>query len=116
MLTIRIERGTEEFAPLSVPVWVQGIGAEIKNTAGKWTQVGYLPIGIPVVTKRKYVEVLARSRVDRVRANEETSTPQPGDDGWKLHRTSSQSHAFSVMHDPAGAKGHAWLARIYAER
>lgn len=115
-LTIRIERGTEEFAPMSVPLWVNGEGAEVMNTAGKWVKVGWLPISIPVITKRKYVEVLARSRTDRVRASEENPRPKENEDGWKLHRTSSQSHAFSVLHDPAGSKGTEWLNRIYAER
>jgi hypothetical protein len=115
-VTIRIERGTEEFAPSSVQVWVNGEGAEVMNTAGKWAKVGWLPIGIPVVTKRKFVEVLARSRTDRVRASEDNTRPNAGEDGWKLHRTSTQSHAFSVLHDPAGAKGTDWLSRIYTER
>lgn len=116
-ITIRIERGPEENAPMVVDCWVQGEGAEVLNpVTQKWSKMSCLPIGGVIVTKRKYVEVLARSRVDRYHAKQAIQNPQENEDGWKVRGSTSQSHSFSVVHDPAGAKGVEWLTRIYAER
>lgn len=116
-LTIRIERGPEEHAPLVVDCWVNGEGAEVFNpSTGKWVKMSCLPIGGVITTKRKYVEVLARSRVDRYHGKQTNQNPAENEDGWKIRPSTSQSHSFSVIHDPAGAKGVEWLTRLYAER
>ncbi len=115
-ITIRIERGSEEFAPLVVDCWVNGEGAEVMDpVTKKWVKLSCLPIGGVIITKRKFVEVLARSKVDRVRTVEENSRPQENEDGWKLRRTTSSKSVFSVINDP-NPKGAEWLTRLMAER
>lgn len=115
-ITIRIEPSDEENAPVVVDCWVNGKGAEVLDSVtGKFMEINCLPIGQPIVTKRKYVEVLARSRSDRVVTHEENTRPDPGKDGWRLERRTLRKTLFSVIHDPS-PKGHEWLTRLYAER
>jgi hypothetical protein len=115
-ITIRIEPSDEENAPIVVDCWVNGKGAEVLDSlTGKWMEINCLPIGGPIITKRKYVEVLARSRSDRVVANEVDNRPAPNKDGWKVERRSLRKTLFSVIHDP-NPKGAEWLTRLYAER
>lgn len=115
-MTIRIEPSDEEHAPTVVDCWVNGKGAEVKDPiTGKWMELNCLPIGGVIITKRKYVEVLARSRSDRVVAHEENNRPENGKDGWKVDRRTQRKTLFSVIHDPS-PMGHEWLTRLYAER
>jgi hypothetical protein len=115
-LTIRIEPAAEENAPIVVDCWVNGKGAEVMDTiTGKFMELGCLPIGQPIITKRKYVEVLARSYTERV------ETSQGQDDGsradiFKMRRNTSRKALFSVLNDPAGARGHAWLTTVLSQR
>jgi hypothetical protein len=115
-LTIRIEPSSEENSPIFVDCWVNGKGGEVLDpVTGKWLEINGLPVGGPIITKRKYVEVLARSRSDRVVATEVDNRPAPNKDGWKVARNSVRKTQFSVIHDP-NPKGHEWLTRLYAER
>jgi len=115
-ITIRIEPSDDENAPIVVDCWVQGKGAEVFDPiAKKWLELNCLPIGGIIITKRKYVEVLARSRADKVVAKEVESRPAPGTDGWKVDRRMVRKTLFSVIHDPS-PKGAEWLTRLYAER
>lgn len=109
-ISIRIERSAEKFAPNSVDCWVNGIGAEIMIN-GKWVQCGYLPVGHVVTTKRKYVEVLARSKQDTVQTAvlkhedfEENTNPI----------STSQKVPFSVIRD-ANPRGAEWLTKLIRE-
>ena len=113
-ITILIQPSSTENPELTVPVWVQGEGAEV-FVNGKWMKLGFLPIGGEVITKRKYVEVLARSRTDRVTSQEETAHPDVGRDGFKVQRRSQRKNMFSVLEDK-NPKGREWLNRIHAER
>jgi len=109
-ITIRIERSSEKFAPHSVDCWVNGVGAEVLMR-GKWIQCGYLPIGHVVTTKRKYVEVLARSKHDTVQTN--VQKHEESEDNV-VDRHTSMKTPFSVIRDdnPRGAQ---WLTRLLAE-
>ena len=82
---------------------------------GKFMEINCLPIGQPIITKRKYVEVLARSRTDRVTSQERRRTPDVGRDGFKVQRRSQRKNMFSVLEDK-NPKGREWLNRIHAER
>lgn len=111
-VTIRIEPTQEENAPMTVDCWVQGKGAEVLDArTGKWLELNFLPVGISCTTKRKYVEVLARSKTMRIR------TPDHGDgkniDNNSVTRAHARSHVFSVIKD--SDKGTAWLTQILNE-
>lgn len=115
-ITIRIEPSDEENAPIVIDCWVNGKGAEVLDTlTGKFMEINCLPIGQPIITKRKYVEVLARSRTDRVTSQEETAHPDVGRDGFKVQRRSQRKNMFSVLEDK-NPRGREWLNRIHAER
>lgn len=107
-VTIRIERSAEKFAPRVVDAWCNGKGAEVLVN-GRWVETSYLPIGVPVTTKRKYVEILARSKHDAI------DTRVEGRDSEKplnlIERSTSSKSPFSVIED-RNPKGAAWLTGL----
>lgn len=109
-IMIRIEPSNEKFAPKVVDCWVQGRGAEVFDVQQKrWYFLGALPVGHPIVTRRKYVEVLARSKQDSVRT--EVIGPESERPENVVHRHTSQRATFSVIHD-RNPKGAEWLSRL----
>lgn len=62
--------------------------------------------------KRKYVEVLARSKRERVRTEEYTDGN--GDNATKIVINAGLKYPFSVRNDP-NPKGKAWLEKVLAE-
>lgn len=118
-ITIIIQKGPEKMAPRIVDCWVNGRGAEhFRN--GKWHVCGWLPVNVPVITRRKYVEVLARAKADSV----ETEVVKHIDGGGSsngrednlAHRYTQTKFPFSVLNDPSGTKGMAWLTKILNEQ
>jgi len=68
----------------------------------------------PCKVPRFVVEVLARSRVQRIKTVEARSP-----DGARMYQpvvTESVTYPFAVTHDPAGSQGRAWLQRVLSER
>lgn len=65
--------------------------------------------GVEMHVKRKYVEVLARAKRTTY-----SQVEQPGGD-YKNVPHSALRYPFSVIHDPAGDKGRAWLKAVLAE-
>ncbi len=112
-VTIFINKGVEKHAPLTVDCWVNGIGAEVMAN-GKWVSFGWLPVGKPVTTKRKYVEVLGRSKTDSPSTGDMTKSDDP-EVVNALSVSTSMRAQFSVLHDP-NPMGHVWLQRLMAER
>ena len=106
-ITILIERSSEKFAPKVVDLWCNGKGAEVLMN-GRWLETKCLPIGIPVTTKRKYVEILARSKVDSI---ETTVVKEPESEKNLIDRHTSSKAPFSVIEDK-NPKGVEWLTRI----
>lgn len=104
---IRIERSSEKFAQQSVDVWVNGKGAEVLMN-GRWIETKVLPVGVPVTTKRKYVEVLARSKEDSV----STRVVKAEDSERNLVERYTRSKVpFSVLRDN-NPKGVEWLNNL----
>jgi hypothetical protein len=65
-VTIVIEPSAEENAPHSYYCAVNGRGAECLGPDGQWRPIDWVPVGVQLVMKRKYVEVLVRAKKDRV--------------------------------------------------
>ena len=107
-VTIVIQKSSEKFAPNVLDCWVNGKGAEhFRN--GKWMTCGWLPVGAPVITKRKYVEVLATRKADSY----ETKVVKYEDhEDNQAIPYSSMKYPFSVLSDPSGTKGYEWLTRL----
>jgi hypothetical protein len=95
---------------------VNGKGAEVWDERNRrWIEFKYLPVARKITMKRKYWEVLARSRVDSFSTREVTPTPHANQDGFVLDPVTVQAAPFNVFHDPAGVKGHEWLQRVMSE-
>lgn len=109
-IMIRIEPSSEKNAPKCVDCWVNGKGAEVFDTHdNRWYAYGALPVGKIIITRRKYVEVLARSKRDDVSTEvvgRETERPEN-----KVHRSTSQRAVFTVI-DDRNPKGAEWLQRL----
>ncbi len=110
-LEILINPSTHKNAADIFENWSNGVGAEMLIN-GKPVVVRDLPVGVPITVKRKIVEHIIRARVTEVRTiYESTNVENPRN---AIGRTDSRVHSFSVLHDPAGAKGHEWMRMIYA--
>lgn len=107
-ITILVQRSGEKHAPRVVDAWCNGRGAEVLID-GKWVPTGAIPVGIPVTTKRKYAEILARSKVDTVNTRvEDREAEKPSN---YIDRYTSAKAPFSVLEDK-DPRGQAWLANV----
>lgn len=108
-ITIIIEENSRsDFPETMVPVNVNGDGAEILMD-GKWVRAGWLPIGREVITKRKYVEVLARSKSDSIKTvHDDATVERPRN---TVSRRTSSNYPISVLRDD-NPRGRDWLANI----
>lgn len=106
-ITIRIERSSEKFAPPTIPCWVNGKGAEVL-VRGQWVSLGHLPVGVPLTTKRKYVEVLLGSKTDSIQTK--TIKREDSEDNL-VERFPSSTAPLSVLEDKS-PRGVAWLTNI----
>lgn len=107
-VTIRIERSSEKFAPPVIDLWCNGKGAEIVVN-GRWVETRVLPVGVPVTTKRKYVEILARSKIETVTTN--SGKIDENSERNDIARYASSRAPFSVLRDN-NPKGADWLTGL----
>lgn len=98
-LVIRVHTTNDKNAPPSVFVGLNGEG-------------GWIPRGVKVRLRRKFVERLAQSQSASF-STQQKADPH-ADEGMEIKRTSGQEYPFEVLHDP-NPKGRAWLARITRE-
>jgi hypothetical protein len=107
---IMIHRSAEmKFQPKTTDlICVNGIKAEMLFRNG-WVQIGYLPRGQAVYTKRKYVEQLAHAKVDHVSTEHEGTEVERPKNFTKI--VTSASCTFSVLEDK-NPRGAAWLEAI----
>lgn len=99
--------GGSKYPETHVPVQVNGRGAEVLYE-GKWLAMGWLPIGIELTIKRKYVEVLARSRPEDIETkHDESNVEKPRN--WQ-DRKQTQKYPMTIIKDTQ--KGHEWLSRL----
>jgi hypothetical protein len=109
-VTIRIEPSAEENAPTFFPCWVNGKGAEVL-VGGKWVEFrgGQLPIGEVLTTKRKYLEVMIRSKRNTVVAQGHMVA---GEDAInETRRMTSATLAISIIED-RNPRGAAWATEF----
>lgn len=110
-VTIRIEPSSEKNAPQWVASSVNGDWAEIRRPDGSWqTQMeGFLPVGIKITTKRKYLENLIRSKIDII--DVEGTDGHAVDMGManRIRRSTSAVHGITIINDPSPARGQQWV-------
>ena len=107
-VTIRIEPGIEENAPLYHPAWVNGRGAEVLIN-NRWVTFNFLPVGEVVTTKRKYLEVLLRSKRNSVITV--VREEQGRDPVNEVRRPTSATMAISIIED-RNPRASAWIAEL----
>lgn len=100
-VTIRLEPAAEKNAPAWFPASVNGEGAEVLQPDGTWMHMreGYLPVGRRITTKRKYVEVLLRAKIDTI--NIEGTSGYDVDRGTAnaIRRMTTPVHGISIIED-----------------
>jgi hypothetical protein len=110
-ITIQLSSTQEKNPPKWVPCWNQGIGAEVLMVDGSWVQLGYLPIGVEMITKRKYVEVLLGSKVTRVTTeHDDANVENPRN---IVHRVTSANVIVTIIEDKS-PQAREWLRRVTA--
>jgi len=91
---------------------VNGVPAEVLFKNG-FVPIGYLPKGIALITKRKYVERMAMAKTDTIRTNvveRDNEDPQNF-----VERVTTSVLSFSVLEDK-NPKGQDWLANLIRQR
>ena len=107
-VTIRIEQSSEKFPARVVDAWVNGKGAEIWMN-NRWVETRAIPIGMECTTKRKYVEVLLRSKIDTIQTD---SGKIDAYSEKNEHKTfTSRKSPLSVIEDRS-PRGAAWLREL----
>jgi hypothetical protein len=111
-VTISIEENSRsDFPETHVFVQASGNGAEmwINN---QWATVTWLPIGQVITTKRKYLEILMRSKSDHIRTQHDDATVQVPRN--TLQRRTSGLYPVTIIEDK-NPLGYEWASRIRAE-
>lgn len=107
-VTIRLEPSTDKNAATMHPVWNNGKGAEILID-GVWREVTYLPVATELTTKRKYVAILAGSKIDTVdTVIEDRDSDRPRN---ITRRVTTALVTFSIIED-RNPLGRAWLTEL----
>lgn len=109
-VTIRLEPSTDKFASNVFEVRVNGKGAEML-IKGKWVEITYLPVGIELTTKRKYVDVIIRAKIDTITT--ETGNANEENPRNTVKRATTPIHSMSIIRDdnPKGAAYFSGLRR-----
>lgn len=107
-VTIRLEPSSDKNAAGAFPVWVNGRGAEVHQN-GRWHSIAWLPVGQVLVIKRKYLEVIIRTKVDTIHTKIlEMDSERPNN---AINRFTSQVHSFSII-DDKNPRGAAWVTEL----
>ena len=113
-VVIMLAQSSERHASEWKDCWVNGKGIEVFKD-GRWQEFKAIPRGKRVMTKRKYVEVLARAKEDNI-----TTKPiqhRDHEENLILHNVIMTS-GITILHDPAGVapgtKGYEWFEKMIA--
>jgi hypothetical protein len=107
-VTIRLEPSADQNAVMSFVVWVNGKGAEIFEQ-GRWRSIAWLPVGRPIIVKRKVLEVIARTKHDTIHT--EIRHPESERPENIEQRFTSAVASFSVIED-RNPRGAPWLTEM----
>jgi hypothetical protein len=115
-VTIVITPSSDRHAPKHVFCGVNGVGAEVYDKQNnRWLRFEWLPVSKVLTVKRKYLEVLAKSKRENFTTREVTPTPQPNQDGFVLEAETVPTAPFVVRQDPAGDAGVQWYQKVMSE-
>lgn len=105
---IVLNPSSEKNAATSFPVWVNGKGAEVFQN-GRWDEIGYLPVGRPIIIKRKVLEVIIRAKLDAVTTTHDDATVERPIN--RINRATSAVHSYSILEDK-NPMGQAWAIEM----
>jgi hypothetical protein len=72
-------------------------------------EIGYLPVGRPLIIKRKYLEVIMRTKLDALTTvHDDATVERPHNE---IRRATSAVHSFSILEDK-NPKGSAWAQEM----
>lgn len=100
VLEIRLEPSSEENAPTVIDVTVNG-------------ETVWIPVGQDIRIKRKFVEVLMRSKPVAISTAHEDIGAKVINN--RIVRNTRAKYPLSILSDPAQGKGIEWMRRIRAE-
>lgn len=114
-VTIMIAKGVEKYAADHVSCWCNGDPAEV-FIRGTWVKMGWLPVNRQITTKRKYVEILLRSKQTSY-TTQHASESQDSNAHIDNHvvPNTSRKVQLSVIGDTS-AKGAEWLQNLLTEQ
>lgn len=102
------ENARSDFPETHVYCAVNGRGAEVLIN-GQWAEIQWAPIGQEVVMKRKYVEILVRSKSESINTkHEDANVERPRN---TISRRVSANYPISVLRDD-NPRGALWLSNI----
>lgn len=107
-VTIRLQPSTDRNAAMAFPVWVNGKAAEVFRN-GRWYEIGYLPVAVNLVVKRKVLEVIVRAKVDTITTQIVGAEMERPDN--RIQRFTTPVHSVSVIED-RNPKGAAWMTEL----
>lgn len=111
-ITVMIHPSYEENPEPSIFCSVQGRRAEML-VDGKFIQVGYLPVGVELTTRRKYIEGLFRARTVGVDSHHDPVGSQ-FIRNW-ITRTDRPRVMVQIINDPS-PKSAEWVRRVTSDR
>jgi hypothetical protein len=102
LITVIIARGPAPHSPKSVPVGVNGEQLSI-------------PVGVPVIVKRKFIEHLFRCKSDNIETVvEDVAIDGTTDKRNMMHTWTTPRFSPSVIEDKSGVRGQQWLSNMMA--
>jgi hypothetical protein len=109
-VTIRLTPSTDKNAATAFPAWCNGKKAEVFLN-GRWVETpdGYLPVGVELITKRKYLEIILRAKIDAVQTIVGDATVEKPMNHVK--RSTYPVHSVSIIKDD-NPRGAAWATEI----
>lgn len=107
-VAIRIEPSSDQNASKFFPVWVNGQGAEIFVNR-QWIIATYLPVGEVITVRRKVLENILRSKVDKITNEVENAESERPNN--RITRVTTAVHALSIVQDK-NPRGAAWATEI----
>lgn len=115
-VTMSVTPSSDKNAAKQIYCAVNGKGAEVWDERSKrWLEFKYVPVGRRLTVKRKYIEVLARSRADTFTTREVSPTPLANQDGFQLEASTFPTAPITIINDPAGERGHQWFSNVMAQ-
>lgn len=108
---IRLQPSAEKNAAQTFPIWVNGKGAEVLTRSGKWMEIKHLPVGVELTVKRKYLEIILRTKIDTVQHDAPHPSEPDIDQRNRVQRFTSPVHMCSILQD-SDPRGAAWATEM----